>query len=643
MHSGNISLSKMSHVLLKFTCILSSVRPQFTSPRDMLSMMPRTTYLVVLLAASILLTVQCMYTSPLATAAEEVISSSFSGQHLLLSESEYVTKDNHGCLPDWGELSDRIFQYVSCSEAQVLRCYCLTPTNTTYIKPSEIQYVLGHCLQGCFITNKFAEFYNVSTHQYWMNGLCSKFNREGTLCGACKSGYGPPVYSFSIRCVPCRHVTLWKRILLYIAVAYGPLTVFLIIIVVFTVSVNSAPLHGWIFVCQILASSFYMRVLTSMAKIHHIDQYSYRILGTIYGIWNLDFFRSVYRPFCLHSSLTTLQVMSLDYIIAAYPLVIIVIMYVLVDLHSRDCRPVVVMWRPFHYCFARFRHQLNIRTSLVDAFGTFFSLSYVKMFSTEVDLMTTSKVWNGNYTTSFHLYADGTEIFFKKGHLPFAVLSLFLLLVFNILPLVLILLYAFPKTQSCIHCLPNSLQHILYPFMDNILSCYKDGTNGTRNCRYFAIVYQVSRMVIWSSFMWTESTFFYSVATVVVIITGILLTLIRPYKSAVYNALDTFLVLTLALALVGTSAFFLATVDDPRNTQTGLAMTLLPISISFIYIFCCLGYEVCAVQRLPQTWARNIFSRLQSLIHRRREDDAYSHRRREDDVYSASETASLIQ
>ena len=592
--------------------------------------MPRTTYLIVLLAASILLlTVQCMYTSPLATAAKEVMSSSSSGQHLLL------TKDNHGCLPDWGELSDgiRIFQYINCIEARVLRCYCLTPTNTTHINPTKVQYVIGHCMEGCFIKNRFAEFYNVSTHQYWKNGLCSVFNREGTLCGTCKSGYGPPVYSFTIRCVPCRNVTLWKRILLYIAVAYGPLTVFLIMIVLFTVSVNSVPLHGWIFVCQSMASSFYMRVVTRLAEIQHIDPYSYRILGTIYGIWNLDFFRTVYRPFCLHSSLTTLQVMSLDYIIAAYPLVIIVIMYVLVDLHSRDCRPVVVMWRPLHYCFARFRHQLNIRTSLVDAFGTFFSLSYVKMFSTEVDLMTTSKVWNGNYTTSFHLYADGTEIFFKQGHIPFAVLSLFLLLVFNILPLVLILIYAFPKTQSCVLCLPNSLQNILYPFMDNILSCYKDGTNGTRNCRYFAIVYQVSRMVIWSSIMWTESTFFYSVATVAVIITGILVALIRPYKSTVYNALDTFLLLTLALALVGVSSVFIAYVDDPRNAQIGLAMTLLPLSIPFIYIFCCLGYEVCVVQRLPQTWARKIFSQLQSLIHRRREDDACS----------VSETASLIQ
>ena len=151
----------------------------------------------------------------------------------------------------------------------MLRCYCFTPTNTTAINSTKVQYVIGHCLQGCFIANAFAEFDNVSTHQYWKNGLCSGFNREGTLCGVCKSGYGPPAYSFSIRCVPCRNVTLWKRIVLYIAVAYGPLTAFLIIIVVFTVSVNFAPLHGWIFVYQIIATSFYMRVVTSMAEIDH--------------------------------------------------------------------------------------------------------------------------------------------------------------------------------------------------------------------------------------------------------------------------------------------------------------------------------------------------------------------------------------
>ena len=37
-----------------------------------------------------------------------------------------------------------------------------------------------------------------------------------------------------------------------IIVAYGPLILFLAMTLLLTVSVNSAPLHGWILVCQIL-------------------------------------------------------------------------------------------------------------------------------------------------------------------------------------------------------------------------------------------------------------------------------------------------------------------------------------------------------------------------------------------------------
>lgn len=31
-----------------------------------------------------------------------------------------------------------------------------------------------------------------------------------------------------------------------------------------------------------------------------------------YAIWNLDFFRGVYKPFCLHPDLSMLQVICLD-------------------------------------------------------------------------------------------------------------------------------------------------------------------------------------------------------------------------------------------------------------------------------------------------------------------------------------------
>ena len=328
-------------------------------------------------------------------------------------EQSLPTGVNRSCRqPQWYSLS-KIIHYSNC-EANVLRCYCLTPTNKTTINPKEVQYVIGHCLQGCFFPQKYYEYYNVSL---WNGTFCSAYKRIGTLCGACKSGHGPPVYAFSLQCVECH--TFWKHLFLYIVIAYGPLTLFLATIVFFTVSVNSAPLHGWIFVCQICSSSLYMRLVTRMGELKYLPKPLYQVFGTFYGIWNLDFFRSVYDPFCLHPSLTTLQVISLDYVIAAYPLVTILVMYVLVHLYSQEYRPVVILWKPFHYCCTRFRHQLNIKTSLIDAFGTFFSLSYVKFLSTTVDLVIPTLVWNENGSTSYHSYTDGTQLYFRNGHLPF--------------------------------------------------------------------------------------------------------------------------------------------------------------------------------------------------------------------------------
>ena len=204
-----------------------------------------------------------------------------SGQHLLPKGNDSSNEAKPSCLhPQWPK---HIVQYSKC-DAKVLRCYCLTPTNSTIINSTEVQHALGHCIYGCFITNKYTEYYNASLASNWNGTLCSQYSRSGTLCGRCKGEHGPAVYSFSFRCVECHDVVFWKRLLLYILIAYGPLTVFLVIIVFFTVSVNSAPLHGWIFVSQIIACSFYMRILTRVAELHHIDQHSYTIIASFYGI-----------------------------------------------------------------------------------------------------------------------------------------------------------------------------------------------------------------------------------------------------------------------------------------------------------------------------------------------------------------------
>ena len=98
--------------------------------------------------------------------------------------------------------------------------------------------------------------------------------------------------------------------------------------------------------------------------------------------------------FTRHSAITQIQLLSLDYIIAVYPLVLIVIIYTLVRLHYKNCRVVAWLWRPFIRCFARFRRQWDIQNSLVDAFATFLLLSYVKFLSVSLDILTPSYVWD---------------------------------------------------------------------------------------------------------------------------------------------------------------------------------------------------------------------------------------------------------
>ena len=99
-------------------------------------------------------------------------------------------------------------------------------------------------------------------------------------------------YSFSLWCVQCGNDTVWYCISLHVLVAYGPPMVFLGVIVVLTVSVNSAPLHGWILVCQLLSTSIVMGFLETFHPHHAI------CTGTWIPLWYLKFgFRSVTSHF----------------------------------------------------------------------------------------------------------------------------------------------------------------------------------------------------------------------------------------------------------------------------------------------------------------------------------------------------------
>ena len=229
-------------------------------------------------------------------------------------------------------------------------------------------------------------------------------------------------------------------------------------------------------------------------------------------------------------------------------MILIVLLYVGIKLHYWNFRPVVYCWKPFLKPFLRFRRSVDPKTSVIDAFATFIIFSYGKLILVAILFLDPQSLYNGEgqkLSTSVMVYSTST-LFFHKEHLPLAIFSIFVSLTFIAVPPIVLLFYPTSFFQMFFtHCKMNS--QALRIFIEIFQGCYKDGTNGTRDCRYFAGLYFLLRIVaiiLFFSNLINASVLFY-------VFIALLFALIRPYKEYVYNVVD-----PIMFGLMGTINFF---------------------------------------------------------------------------------------
>ena len=433
--------------------------------------------------------------------------------------------------------SEKIHDTVICqddpNQLSLHECYCMTYNHEMdQLHVGPCQYSCHRRGSGYFIRIP------VNTTSQINEFMCGIYNRQGQLCGSCVSGYAPPVYSYYLSCVNCT-TSNWGK---YMAVSLLPVTAFFVFVIIFRISATHPKLNGFILCIQILMCPPNMRMLENTIHSHRVTATQRPIIqafASFFGIWNLDFIRLVYRPFCLQPHTNTLQVIALDYIIAVYPLLLIILSYLLVTLYDRNVKIIVWLWKPFVPLFIRFRRQWNIRSSLVDAFATFLLLSYVKILSVSVDLLTPVLVYdqNGHRLPQLYLFNQGDVAFFGSHHLPYACLAVFFLLTFTLLPMLLLFLYPCSCFQVCLNRIGFRCQS-LHIFMDTFQGHYKDGTNGTRDLRFFSGLYLLLRVVVYASTMLSYQIFSYAYATSVIVVAVVSVALAQPYKNYYYNVID---------------------------------------------------------------------------------------------------------
>ena len=86
--------------------------------------------------------------------------------------------------------------------------------------------------------------------------MCGALNRKGVVCSECADGFGPSVTSFGYECANCTNV--WYGVPLFLVVEFVPITLLYLIILVFQISVTSAPMPCFVMYAQGVVIALYM-------------------------------------------------------------------------------------------------------------------------------------------------------------------------------------------------------------------------------------------------------------------------------------------------------------------------------------------------------------------------------------------------
>jgi predicted outer membrane repeat protein len=419
--------------------------------------------------------------------------------------------------------------------------------------------------------------------------FCSKLGRSGFLCSDCLPGKSAPMYGYAFECVDCgkeEYVINW---LYFILLSFFPITVFFIIVVIFDINITSGPLNAFIFFAQVVSNPITVTRMNNQLFMAFDEnlvlmKLALGIIVVPYGIWNLDFFQSVIPPFCIIPGLKSMHVYALNYIIAFYPLFLIAVCYVLVELHARSNFLVVCLWKVFSCCVRLLRRNWNFRASVIDAFATFLLLSYSKFCLITFYLLVPMYPVNasGIQAGDSRLFFDPSVVYLSEEHLPFFILAIIILIFVIIVPPVFLFVCATRQFQQCINHL-NIRATKLRMFLEPFHGCYIDGVScGETDRRYFSSFYFIFRIIAFGCV--TLSYDIYTQRLIQIILITIMLLLIvilRPYKEDFYNKLDPAIFAALVIVLA------IATYNITPNPSLIVNTLLIVAMLSPQVYMCC--------------------------------------------------------
>ena len=332
-------------------------------------------------------------------------------------------------------------EWIRCSNDTVILVYgnCMTYSEkrrSTYVAECPYFQVDGHNVSN--LKPGYIELpLDISKLNEYM---CGPVNRKGLLCTECIDGFGTSFTSLEHSCSNC---TNSYGIPLYILAEIVPLTLFYLIILIFRINLTDSPMMCFIYYSQTLISSVSKGGNSKLNRNWFQARGPRLTVYALYGMWNLDIIRYVLPSFCISSKLTFTHISLLGYISVIYPLCLIIMTWIFVELHDHNFKPLVLLWRPFHGCFVKLRKGWDTKSDIIDVFCSFLLLSYTKVLYQTALFVNFQKIVraseSGNISITFASHTDPHIVHGNTKYILYCVMTSIVIVLSSITPLLLML------------------------------------------------------------------------------------------------------------------------------------------------------------------------------------------------------------
>ena len=541
---------------------------------------------------------------------------------------KYNEKEENSCIPPWfyfhwetGTCRCLPYYAAKCfdNKAYLFAGHCATFDEDTEILS------LGVCpYHGFSLSEHDQEWYtqlpdNISELNDYM---CGPLNRKGELCRECKDGYGLAVTSVGFQYFECsKCVGAWYGVPLFLFLELFPLTVLYLVILLSQINIISGSITCFIFCSQLVVIAFDgvfagddVRVTDIILACSKYTKWLFTIMMTIYDFWNLRFLRNVLPSFCIVSTLKPIHITFLDYTSVLYPLCLIFLTWICIEMYDRKYRLFVWLWKPFQRCFKGKQCTIDF----INAFASFFLLSFTKVVYQAVLLLVQRKVKHQKFDADNHydyflgfslvVGVDQTVVYGSTEHLFFLIPAGILLFVLGLLPTIFLILYPLrPFRVLFSKCRLDGI--VINTFAERFYSCYRTGLDGGRDMRSFAGLYFVARFFLFlsdviASALGIANNDPFFIRNIILAITALLVALCRPYKEMYMNILDTILLIHFGLLS------HLVSGEGGFSSQRNLAITY---EVMIILPFLCYVLFFIAKTEKSQKVLKNITESLKML------------------------------